>query len=140
MSKKTYACDMRCHNPCITEMFSSTDDGKKKIPGNDVDEFLNYVEDDNSGDNIPPNGDETDFTKDDGMMKPLQENIVTRSRSRPFHINPKHFSYTRVRTKYLTKRSFVVHLISSECCRRDCLKNMDFNFFFGEKENIYVNE
>ena len=95
-----------------SEIFSSTDDGKENFPGNDVDEFLNYVEDDASGDNIPPNGDKTTFTKDDGMMKPLQANIATRSRSRPFHINPKHYSYTRVRTKYLTKRSSIVHLIS----------------------------
>ena len=120
------------------EMFSSSDDGNENFLGNDVDEFHNYVENNDSGDNIPPNGDETTFTKDDGMMKSLQENIATRSRSRPFHINPKHSSYTRVRKKHLTKRIYVVHLISSECCRRDCLKNMDFNF--GEKENIYVNE
>ena len=50
------------------EMFSLSDEsGKENFPGNDVDEFLNYVEDDDSGDNIPPNGDETTFTKDDGM-------------------------------------------------------------------------
>ena len=61
-----------------------------------------------------PNGDETASTKDDGMMKPLQANIVTRSRSRPFHINPKHSSYIRVRTKYLTKKflSFIVSQVN----------------------------
>lgn len=118
-------------------MFSSTDDGKENFPCNDVDEFLNYVEDDDSGDNIPPNGDETTFTKDDVMMKPLQANIATRSISRPFHINPKHSSYTRARTKYLTTRSSVVHLISSEFCRRDCLKNMDFKFAL-EKRKTYM--
>ena len=86
-------------------MFSSSDEsGKENFPRNDVDEFINYVEDDESGDNIPPNGDETTFTKDDGMMKPLQANIETRSRSGPFHVNPKHSSYTRVRTKYVTKK------------------------------------
>ena len=118
-------------------MFSSTDDGKENFPCNDVDEFLNYVEDDDNGDNIPPNGDETTFTKDDGMMKLLQANIATRSRSRPFHINPRHSSYTRARTKYLTTKSYVVHLISSACCRRDCLKNMDFNFAL-EKRKTYM--
>ena len=77
------------------EIFSSSDDGNENVPSNDVDEFLNYVENDDSGDNIPPNGDEIAFTKDDGMLKPLQANIATSSRSRPFHINPKHSSYTR---------------------------------------------
>ena len=85
------------------EMFSSSDDGNENFPGNYVDEFLNYVENDDSGDNIPPNGDETTSTKDNGMMKSLQENIVTKSRSRPFHINPKHSSYTRVRTNFSQK-------------------------------------
>ena len=70
-------------------------------------------------------------------MKPLQENIVTRSRSRHFHINPKHSSYIRVRKKYLTKRIYVVHLISSECCRRDCLKHLDFKFVL-EKRKTYM--
>ena len=38
-------------------MFSSSDEsGKENFIGNDVDEFLNYIEDDESGDNIPPNG------------------------------------------------------------------------------------
>ena len=119
------------------EMFCSSDDRNENFLGNDVDEFLNCVENDDSGDNTPPNGDETTSTKDDGMMNLLQENIVTRSRSRPFHINPKHSSYTRVRTKYLTKRSYVIHLISSDCCRRDCLKHMDFNFVL-EKRKRYM--
>ena len=69
-------------------------------------------------------------------MKLLQANIVT-SRSRLFHINPNYSSYTRVRTTYITRKSSVVHLISSECCRKDCLKHMDFKFAF-EKRKIYL--
>ena len=41
------------------EIFYSSNDGNENFPCNDVDEFLNCVENDDSGDNTPPNGDET---------------------------------------------------------------------------------
>ena len=51
------------------EMFSSSEDGNENFPGSDVEEFLNYVENDDSGENIPYNGDEISSTKDDGIQK-----------------------------------------------------------------------
>jgi hypothetical protein len=71
------------------------------------------------------------------MMEMLPRNIVSRSRSRPFHINPRYSSYTRGRAEYLTRRSSISALISSECCQKDCLKHMDFKFAL-EKRKRYL--
>ena len=64
----------------------------------DGDEFSNYIQNDHNKYNIPPNDDENVSTKNHEMMETLQENIASRSRSRPFHINPKYSSYTSFRT------------------------------------------
>ena len=76
--------------------------------------------DDHSVDNIPLNDDENPYTNDDQMMEMLPRNIVSRSRSRPFRINASCSSYTRGRAEYLTRRSSISALISSECCQKDC--------------------
>ena len=64
-------------------------------------------------------------------------NIVSRSRSRLFRINPRCYSYTRGRVVYLTRRSSISELISSDCCKKDCLKHMDLKFSL-EKRNNYL--
>lgn len=71
------------------------------------------------------------------MMDMLPRNIVSRSRSRPFRINPRCSSYTRGRAEYLMKRSSISTPISSECCKKDCLKHMDFKFSL-EKRKRYL--
>ena len=53
-----------------------------------------YVQNYYTEDSIPPNDVEKYSTNNNGIMKLLQENIVTTCRSRPFHINPKYSSYT----------------------------------------------
>jgi len=58
----------------------------------------------------------------------LLGNIVSRSRSKSFRINPRCSSYTRGRVEYLMRRSYMSALISSECCQKDSLKHMDFKF------------
>jgi len=79
-----------------------------------------------SADNIPLNDDDNAYTNDDPMMKMLLRNIVSRSRRRPFCINARCYSYTRGRVEYLTRRSSISTLISSECCQKYCLEHMDF--------------
>jgi len=79
-------------------------------------------------DNVPLNDDERPYTNDNAMMEMLPRNIVSRSRRKPFHINASFSSYTRGRAEYLTRRSSISALISSECCQKDCLKHMDFKF------------
>ena len=54
---------------------------------------------DHSVDKIPLNDDENPYTNDDPMMEMLPSNIVSRSRSRPFHINASCSSYTRGRVE-----------------------------------------
>ena len=71
------------------------------------------------------------------MMEMLPANIVSRSTSRPFCINPRCYSYTRGREEYLTRRSSITALISSECCQKDCLKHMNFKFAL-EKRKRYL--
>jgi len=93
--------------------------------------------DDHSEDNIHPNDDENAYTNDNSMMETLLENIVSRIRSKSFHINPRCYSYTRGRAEYLTRRSYINVLISSECCQKDCLKHMDFKFAL-EKRKRYL--
>ena len=73
---------------------------------------------DHSVDNIPLNDDENPYTNDDPMMEMLPRNIVLRSRSTPFRINARYSSYTRGRAEYLTRRSSISALISSECCQK----------------------
>ena len=79
-------------------------------------------------DNIPLNDDENPYTNDDPMMEMLLRNIVSRSRRKPFRIKASCSSYTRGRAEYLTRRSSISALISSECCQKYCLKHMDFKF------------
>lgn len=67
----------------------------------------------------------------------LPENIVSRSRSRPFCINPRCYSYIRGRIVYLTRISSINKVISSDCCRKDCLKHMDFNFSLEKRKNKF---
>ena len=69
------------------------------------------------------------------MIEMLLANIVSRSRSRPFRINPRCSSYTRGRVVYLTRRSSTNELISSDCCKKDCLKHMDFKFSLEKRKN-----
>ena len=52
--------------------------------------------DDHSEDNIHQNDDENVYTNDDPMMEMLLGNIVSRSRSRHFRINPRCSSYKGV--------------------------------------------
>ena len=73
-------------------------------------------------------------SSDDPMMEMLQRNIVSRSRSRPFRINANYSSYTRGRAQYLTRRSSISALISSECCQKNPLKRMDFTFALESKK------
>jgi hypothetical protein len=45
-----------------------------------------------------PSGDEENPSSEDGeIVETLQRNIVSRTRTRPFYINPNHSSYTRSR-------------------------------------------
>jgi len=74
--------------------------------------------DDHSDDNIPHNDDENAYTNDDPLREMLPTNIVSKSRSKLFCINPRCFSYTRGRVEYLTRRSSISALISSECCQK----------------------
>jgi len=87
-------------------------------------------------DNIPPKDDENSYIDDDEMMEMLSANIISRSRSRTFCINPRCSSYTKGREKYFTKRISIRNLISSECCQKDCLKHMDFKFHWRKVRYI----
>lgn len=96
---------------------------------------------DHSVDNIPLNDDENPYTNDDPIMEMLPSNIVSRNRSRPFCINARCSSYTRGRAEYLTRRSAISALISSECCEKDFLKHMDYKFALeSRKRYLPVNK
>jgi hypothetical protein len=46
---------------------------------------------------IPSGDEENPSSEDDEIVETLQRNIVSRTRTRPFYINPNHSSYTRYR-------------------------------------------
>jgi hypothetical protein len=81
-----------------------------------------------------PCGDkENPSSEDDEIVETLQRNIVSRTRIRPFYINPNHSSYTRSKKEFLTKSFFISELISSECCQHNCLKSMDYMYALNKK-------
>ena len=53
------------------EEFPSSEDGNEYFPRNDGDEFPNYVQNDHSEDNIPPNYDENPYREENEMMETL---------------------------------------------------------------------
>jgi hypothetical protein len=59
---------------------------------------------------------------------------VSRTRIRPFYINPNHSSYTRSRKEFLTKSISISELISSECCQKNCLKRMDYMYSLNKRK------
>ena len=69
------------------------------------------------------------------MIETLPANIVSRSRSRHFRINPRCSSYTRGRVVYLTRIISISELISSDYCKKDCLKHLDFKFSLEKRKN-----
>jgi hypothetical protein len=70
-------------------------------------------------------------------VETLSRNIVSRTKTRPFYINPNHSSYARTRKEFLTKSISISELISSECCQNNCLKSMDYMYALN-KRNIYL--
>ena len=76
-------------------------------------------------------------SEDDEIMDTLQRNIVSRTRTRPFYINPNHSSYTRSRKEFLTKLVSISDLISSECCQKNCLKSMDYMYALNKSNTYY---
>ena len=58
-------------------------------------------------------------------------------RTRPFYINPKHSSYTRSRKELLTIPSSNANLISNDCCQKNCLKYIHYNYSL-EKMKAYL--
>jgi hypothetical protein len=77
---------------------------------------------------------ENPSSEDDEIMETLQRNIVSRTRIRPFYINPNHSSYTRSRKEFLTKSISISELISSECCQNNCLKSMDYMYALNKRK------
>ena len=69
------------------------------------------------------------------MKEMLPSNIGSRSRSIPFRINTRCSIYTRGRVVYLRRRSSISELISSDYCKKDCLKHMDFKFSLEKRKN-----
>jgi hypothetical protein len=91
--------------PLINEIINEDDDG----PRNE-DHVLNHSAATNQGDrhslvqspdnvllDIPSGDEEIPSSEDDEIVETLQRNIVSRTRTRPFYINPNHSSYTRSR-------------------------------------------
>jgi len=121
-------------SPNSKDYGGSTEEGKdEEYPPS---QYLRST-DDHSEDNIPHNDDENSYTYDDPVMEMLPRNIVSRSRRRPIHINPRCSHYTRGREKYMTRIISISSLISSECCKKYCLKHMDFKFAL-EKRKRYL--
>jgi hypothetical protein len=82
-----------------------------------------------------PYGDkEKPSSEDDEIVETLQRNIVSRTKIRPFYIDPKHSSYTRSRKEFLTKSISIKELISSECCQKNCLKSMDYMYALNKRK------
>ena len=71
------------------------------------------------------------------MMERLPKNIVSRSRSRNFRINPRCSSYIRGRLVYLTRKISISELISSDYYKNDFLKHMDFKFALKKRKNYF---
>jgi len=83
---------------------------------------------DYSENDIPPSDDVE-------IVKRLQRNIVSKMRTRPFYINPNHYSYTRSMKEFLTKSFSISDLISSDCCQKNCLKSIDYMYALEKRKN-----
>jgi hypothetical protein len=83
---------------------------------------------------IPSSDKENHSSEDDEIVESLQLNIVSRTKTRTFYINPNHSSYTRSRQEFLTKSISISELISSECCQNNCLKSMDYMYALNKRK------
>ena len=83
---------------------------------------------DYSENDIPPSDDVQ-------IVERLQINIVSRTRTRPFYINPNHSSYTRSMKEFLTKSFSIDDSISSDCCHKNCLKSIDYMYSLQKRNN-----
>jgi hypothetical protein len=59
---------------------------------------------------------------------------VSKTKIRPFYIDPKHSFYTRSRKEFITKSISIKELISSECCQNNCLKRMDYMYALNKRK------
>jgi len=69
------------------------------------------------------------------IVERLQRNIVSRTRTRPFHINPNHSSYTWSRKEFITKTFSIGDFISSDCCHKNCLKSINYMYALQKRKN-----
>jgi hypothetical protein len=60
---------------------------------------------------IPFGDEENPSSEDNEIVETLQRNIVSRTGTRPFYINPNHSSYTRSGNEFITKSISISELI-----------------------------
>ena len=80
-----------------SEEFHASEYIKEYCPSKHGDEFPYRVQNDLREDNIRLNNDESSCREDNEMMEMLQANIVSRSTTKHFYINPRYSNYTRYR-------------------------------------------